>query len=244
MKKEHARSRRQKGGTSLELEVKGMLTPQEYRVLLAFFGKSNGWSVEQVNSYFDTAECALDKQKAMFRVRIRRGQCELTIKEPGGSQGSPETNQGPYHLGQIKMLFKQGIVPDGPVRDKLLALGVRAPLVHFGDLLTDRTEFGYEGCKLALDRNSYLGTTDHEIEMERDDPSADPSAVLLKLLGDQGIPYRIAYGKKRRFFDRLDALKKEEAKKKPAPAPAPGKQRPKAEPKKNRVPRDPNRRPS
>ena len=210
----------------VERESKSMLTPEEYRLLMDHFKKTGDDSVPQSNYFYDTEDLALDRNDVTLRVRARKGEYELTVKQKPKPQkltfmqflglskkpekeGRLETNHRPFTPEQREVFFKQGLVPDGNVKNMLASLNLLAPYHFHGDLTTMRTEFMYHGCKLALDFSKYLDVEDYEIEMEQSDLEVDQSQALMNLLATMSIPYRKAIGKRKRFYKRKKALMSE-----------------------------------
>lgn len=185
----------------LEHEVKALLTEDQYLKLLSFLKLKKEQMKSQTNSYFDTEEFVLEKNDAMLRVRMKKGEYELTIKEKAEAGARNETNHRPFSESQRSDLYLIGVVPEGNVKEVLDRFGFIPPYLCLGDLHTDRIEIPYKGCKLALDYNKYLSKEDYEVEAERDNPEADEVSVLLELLKDVDIPYEEALPKAKRFLN-------------------------------------------
>ena len=184
----------------VECEAKALLTESEYLQLRAFLELDAVGPKKQVNSYFDTRKFALSSQGLMLRIREKEGVHELTLKENISEGKRKETNHRPLTIEERDTLYGSGVVPEGNVKDALVRLEMLQPFVYQGHLTTERIEIVYKGCKLALDHNTYLETSDHEIEMEKADKGADEHALLLDLLKECGIEYRPAPTKVQRFF--------------------------------------------
>lgn len=184
----------------IELEAKGLLIESEYSTLLAFFELERDEAKKQVNYYLDTQDMRLNARSITLRVREKKGIYELTVKEDASEGGRLETNHRPLTSEQLEELRRYGVIPDGNVKDALNRLGVLPPFLYQGDLITYRIEIPWKGCKLALDYNTYLGTSDYEIEVEKDSESADEQQILTDLLKELDIEYRPAISKTKRFF--------------------------------------------
>ncbi len=133
----------------IEYEKKILLTENEYQVLKMTVCK-NCREVTQTNYYFDTADFLMNKKGITCRIRAKNGKFTAEVKnhnifEKDGSneeklfEGSEFCSEIFTHFG----LFNQG------------------------SLITQRTtrQKGSE-YKIVLDRNTYLGKTDYELEIE------------------------------------------------------------------------------
>ena len=186
----------------LEFEKKFLLSRSEYAHLLKEAPASA--TVRQTNYYFDTEELLLDRRGITCRIREKDGKYLATIKEHSASGGSLERSE--YAFGEWDTHFFDG-------------LGVSL----MGALITDRTTlFKDARCEIVLDKNTYLGTTDYELEAEylpNEEAYADAllSAIATRIsLGFAGLTpaaflARCGKGrsKSRRFFDRLAERKGE-----------------------------------
>ena len=132
----------------LEYEKKVLLTKNEY-VMLA--DKYIGLTVEsQVNYYFDTDDLYMNRNGISCRIRAKKGRYKTTIKNHGSKGLNCRLEEDIY----------EGDEFDSSIFD---ALGL-----HFqGRLVTKRTVLHRDAfCEVVLDRNSYLGYEDFEIEAE------------------------------------------------------------------------------
>lgn len=133
----------------LEFEKKVLLSEPEYRFL-----KENryraGKTAVQVNHYYDTDDFALSRQGITCRIREKNGVCTATVKEHQQTWAdcSVENSRS------VKDRY-----------DDLLFRNMK--LRYQGSLETVRTiYFLHKGISVMLDKNSYLGTTDYELEIE------------------------------------------------------------------------------
>lgn len=179
-----------------EYEKKFLLSGNEYAYLQKEVPASS--TVRQTNYYFDTKELLLNRRGITCRIREKGGKYLATIKEHGPSGGSLERSEEAF--GEWDTRFFDG-------------LGVSL----MGVLTTDRmTLFKDARCEIVLDKNTYLGTTDYELEAEylpEAEAYADAllSVIATRLsLGFAGLTpaaflERCGEGesKSRRFFDRL-----------------------------------------
>jgi len=187
----------EKSNEEIENEAKSILTRKEYLSLLAALALNWKSAKPQTNLYYDTEDWKLILGNTTLRVRQKKLGWELTLKRAAkDAKGVLEKNHRPFTVEQLEQLNADGTLPEGNVKEALGHIKVYLQ----GQLITDRIEIPYKGCKLALDINHYLGKVDYEVGMEREDPTADEKKVLLELLETVSIPYRAAVPKSKRFF--------------------------------------------
>ena len=133
----------------LEYEKKIMLTEAEYNAIIIILCKCAS-VVTQTNYYFDTDDLSMSKMGITCRIREKDGIFKATIK-------SHDTKH-----------------PDCSVEEDLVektefdpnifnTLGLR----YHGELVTDRIVMHKDSyCEIVVDRNTYLGATDFELEIE------------------------------------------------------------------------------
>ena len=147
---------------NLEIECKSMLTKADYLSLL----KNNKYqSYEQNNFYIDDEEFSLIKMKSGLRIRFKNNEYELTLKVKRGV-ARLEINQM-ISAQQFDNFINKNIFPKGEVEDEIISLGIKIEtLKMFGSLSTTRTDIFYHDSLISIDKNTYLGKTDYEIECE------------------------------------------------------------------------------
>ena len=187
----------------IEKETKSQLTEEQYLQLMTLLRFKIKDSKKQINYYFDDFDFKLFKHKLMLRVREKKQEHELTIKEPSSEDDRLETNYRPFTTDQFSNLKTNGVLPDCNVSLVLKKYNLLGPYIYYGQLATLRIEIFYKGCKLALDHNIYLGKEDYEIEMEKFEEDVDERQVLLSLLNSASIPYVPSEPKYKRFFKLL-----------------------------------------
>jgi uncharacterized protein YjbK len=192
---------RNESNQELEQEAKGLLTEQQYVLLLSHFTLERDSAKKQKNSYFDTLDWKLDSRNMMLRVREKKGEFELTLKEEAVGGDRIETNHRPLTHEQGIELRQSGVLPESKIQERMEELNILPPFMYQGDLITHRIEIPYRGCKLALDSNLYLDQRDFEIEMEKEEANADEKKALAILLQELNIPYVLALSKAKRFFN-------------------------------------------
>ncbi|WP_066395091.1 CYTH domain-containing protein [Neobacillus mesonae] len=183
---------------NLEIEFKNMLTKQEYEKLLHTFRIDEKQIFIQENHYFDTPEFALKNIESALRIRRKKDQFEMTLKQPA-SIGLLETNQQ-INKDEAAEAIQFGRLPSGKIKNILEEKGISFTAIqYFGSLVTKRVEMKYEIGLLVLDHSLYLNKEDYELEYEVKDYQTGKDAFI-KLLQDNRIPERKTMNKIRRFY--------------------------------------------
>ena len=132
----------------LEYEKKIILTREEY-TMLADQCKNN--MVEsQINYYFDTDDLYMNRKGITCRIRSKNGKYKTTVKNHCTDDRGCSVEE---HLCESTD-FKPQIFE---------AMGLRLQ----GELITERIIMYRDAlCEMVLDRNTYLGHIDFEIEIE------------------------------------------------------------------------------
>ena len=187
----------------LEIEFKNLLTETEYMSLLHSLGAKQLDFFSQENYYFDTQSEALKVLHAGLRIRILPNAAELTLKTPFGLHLLETTDK--LTLAEAsRHISNQTIKTDGVVAKKLSELGViMEELYCFGSLKTKRFEKKIAEGLLVLDKSSYVGKTDYELEFEATDHESG-KAFFNAFLNTYQIPRRTGKNKIARMKDALD----------------------------------------
>lgn len=187
----------------LEIEFKNLLTETEYLSLLHSLGAKQTDFFTQENYYFDTHTEALKNLNSGLRIRILPTTAELTLKTPFGlhlleTTDSLSLEEAYYHI------THQTIKPDGAVGKKLSKIGVAvSDLYCFGSLKTVRFEKKILEGTIVLDKSSYVGKTDYELEYEA--PDHESGIVFFNnFLNTHHLPRRIGKNKIARMKDALE----------------------------------------
>jgi len=182
----------------IEIEFKNLLTKNEYTMLLETFNINEQQIFSQENYYFDTADFDLQKYQSALRIRKKKNHYELTLKQPADI-GLLETNQI-ISSGDLTAAIQHNRLPDGPIKDKIIELGVNyEEMVYFGSLATKRSEISYHDGLLVLDHSTYLNKEDYEVEYEVKDYQQG-IIEFQKFLERFGIPKRKTDNKIKRFY--------------------------------------------
>lgn len=178
-----------------EFERKAALTAEEFETTKKSLDKiAKGHTFTQENHYYDTEDFSLKRSSRTLRVRKI------------GDSLVREHKHGKSSVGDVRVCTEDNVKIDGiPPFIKGKEIGESEDTLYFpvGILTTERTEYVIDGACIALDKSTYLGIVDYEIEVETDGVSALPSA-LSTLNIDFG---KAVVGKYHRFVKRLLKLK-------------------------------------
>ncbi|WP_233494512.1 CYTH domain-containing protein [Exiguobacterium sp. RIT594] len=182
----------------MEIEFKNLLNEKDYTKLMERYNTS-GSSVWQANDYFDTPTFELRSHGAALRIREKKTGLILTLKEPQ-DDGLLETHVSLSEQ-EAEDLFQYGLIHSSEMNQQLEKFELTTSLEHLGRLETERFEKQLESGLLVLDKSTYLGTTDYELEFEVTDYAAGKRAFE-ELLQTNEIPLRETKNKIVRFMDR------------------------------------------
>lgn len=183
----------------MEIEFKNLLTEKEYQQMMAYFHVTDDQCWEQENHYYDTPDFKLKSMRSALRIRILPETAEMTLKTP--FQGFLlESTDLISRESALKMTKGEKIIPFGDVLQKLDELDIdKRTLERKMALTTLRYERVWKNGLLVLDKSTYVGTTDFELEYEVQDP-IEGEHVFQKLLDQFDIPKRKTPNKIRRAF--------------------------------------------
>lgn len=191
--------------TNHEYELKYMLGKAEYDKLRSTY---DGPEFIQINHYFDTEDLRLYGSKIVLRIREKGDGFELTLKRkgkeiiPGEAVSSGETMR---ILGKTEA--EEILSGKAPVNRLLGAFPDIAALelAVVGNVTTLRKLISLDEKMPAaeLDRSSYLGKTDYELEWEIDPIAHDAAIGILARNGLEAAERRTGMSKYRRFIETL-----------------------------------------
>ena len=165
---------------AIEIEAKALVSAEEYKKLAKAFRGSPRYV--QTNHYIDTEDRYLAKEGIAIRIREKGQAYELTLKTPL-SEGLLEKN-APITYTQFAELRDFGEFPKTDITRFLIQLDIDVTkLKILTSLTTERIDVEYKGGLLSLDRNTYSGKTDYEIEFEYN--SLNGAKKIMKDLFDE-----------------------------------------------------------
>ncbi len=173
----------------IEREIKLMLTEEEYTTLAKSVCRHTSANI-QTNYYFDTDDLSMNKKGITCRIRYKNGIYKATVKKHNadGAECSIETD----------ICEKSEFDPT-----VFNALGLRFQ----GELVTERLKL-YDNafCKAVLDKNTYLGKTDFELEIEYCEAHKKKAGVCLENIANLLCRYGCVSDKKQ-FSARISRAK-------------------------------------
>lgn len=184
-----------------EIEFKNLLTESEYsKIRNDHF--SDGQPLHLTNYYIDNNELQLINNLLMLRIRVEDGKQLMTVKIPD------ERHVVYEYSGVTDIDLTEGAaidensIPEN-IREQLKKRSIRMDsLAIQGTLVTERFEKPLNLGLLVLDKSTYLGTTDYELEFEAPDISTG-QAEFTQILNNYGIVRRDEIVKSARFYNAL-----------------------------------------
>lgn len=177
----------------LEYEFKVLLTKEKYENL----SRSFKWSktFKQVNYYYSDKNGISITNNITIRIRKIKNEYFLQVKEPVKKENA-------LSVKKEKECIVDGVYDIIPteILNKLLVMDLKE-VALVGELETERkVNNEYEKTEIVLDKNTYLGIVDYELEVEYQ--SGADIEQILNLLKEK---YKISFnfpciGKKSRFF--------------------------------------------
>lgn len=185
---------------AIEIEAKALVSQEDYRTLVRAFKEAERYA--QTNYYIDSEDRILAKEGIALRIREKGGIYELTLKTPL-SQGLLEKTKT-IGMNEFTNLRDFGDFPHGDLEQFLIMLDIDVTqLKILTSLTTERVDVPYKGGLLSIDRNSYNGITDYEVEFEYNN-MAEAEKILLELLAEHKIKAPISLkSKSRRAMDSI-----------------------------------------
>ena len=163
-----------------EFESRVMLTEDEYLNIVSFYMREspNQHFLQNTNIYFDSDDLYLRRSHITLRIRIiNDASCELTCKIKG-ENGDQEINDD-LTKKERELLLKEGIFPEGMVKNHLLTLSYPLNVYHvIATLYNRRLEIQYDDHLLVIDKNTYGDVIDYNLEIETKDNISSANAKL------------------------------------------------------------------
>lgn len=188
-----------------EIEFKNMLTESEHsKIKNDHFPEKK--PLQLVNYYIDNSNLDLINNLLMLRIRVQDQKQLMTIKIPDQRHVVYE------YSGETDINLAEGVkinersIPEN-IREQLIKRNI--PVTDFaiqGALTTERFEKESHNGLLVLDKSTYLGETDYELEFEAPDVSTG-QAEFTHILNKYGIVRREEIVKSARFYNALKQQK-------------------------------------
>ena len=151
----------------LEYEKKIMLTKEEYTSIITLMRKYKP-VVYHTNYYFDDDNFSMNKKRITCRIRAKDGKFKSTIKIHGMQNSDCNIEQDLFEKTEFDCTFFK-------------ALGLQLQ----GELTTERIIVYKDSCfEIVMDRNTYLGQLDYELEVEYRKESEDKIQSILKNIAE------------------------------------------------------------
>lgn len=172
----------------IEIEAKALISRDCYAKLVKLFPSAERFI--QTNHYIDSPDRVLAASGVALRIRERGGKFELTLKTPL-SQGMLEKSNE-ITMNEFCALRDFGEFPKCDLRRFLVMLDFNIEdLRILASLSTERIEVEYEGGVLCIDRNSYNGIIDYEVEFEYNNMEG-AKKILSDFLTANGIEFEFS----------------------------------------------------
>lgn len=151
---------------NIEIEAKAMIDEVGYKKLMSSFESNDNHSYIQDNYYIDTDDFAVVNNGMGMRIRKKDDYIELTIKDKL-EEGKLEINQK-ITSEEFNDFLSKGLIPDGEVLSylrKKTNIDVKE-LKGYALLSTVRLDIKYKKSLISIDKSTYLGQVDYEVEAE------------------------------------------------------------------------------
>lgn len=178
-------------------EFRTLLTENEYKRLLSKF--PNAAVDIQTNHYFDTSRFTLRATDASLRVR-ERDTLTLTYKRSKGYIVQNITND--ITNDDFKDLLETKKLKPSDIANEVNRIIGTQNLENYMSISTHRSATKYGNGLIFIDKTSYLGTVDYELEYESKN-SYDGKKEFIAILSEYRIKYKKTDKKIKRAFQAL-----------------------------------------
>lgn len=169
---------------AIEIEAKALVRSEDYKKLAKAF-RGNPRYV-QTNHYIDTEDRLLAKEGLAIRIREKGPNYELTLKTPFRKGFSRRTSRSLATNSPSSATSANSRRRTSPVSSCRLDVDV-TKLKILTSLKTERIDVEYQGGLLSLDRNTYSGRIDYEIEFEYNS-MVGAQKIMTDLFAEHDIP--------------------------------------------------------
>lgn len=188
-----------------EIEFKNLLTESEYGKIQNdhFPGEK---PIYLTNYYIDNSELQLIKNLLMLRIRLQDSKQLMTVKIPDERHVVYEYS-GITNIDLTEnMLLDENDIPKN-IQEQLRMRNITINNLSIqGSLVTERFEKHLYSGLLVLDKSTYLGKTDYELEFETSDVDTG-KLEFTQILNNYGIVRREEIVKSARFYNALKKIK-------------------------------------
>lgn len=178
----------------IENEFKIMLTKEQYNNIHSLFEWDDEFS--QTNTYYDTPDLQMSDRHITVRVREIAGDFFLQMKLPAET-----TNNGA--VSRIELESHMDNIPQsisGELLSETSKISDLPDVSLLGELSTIRSKKLYPSVEIDLDKSTYFGKTDYELEVEYTDEAA-ASEIVSRIRSQAGLNmFAPSRGKIRRFL--------------------------------------------
>lgn len=164
----------------VEKEYKMLVSKEQFDKLCSLYENLN--FITQTNTYYDTVNRDIQKQKGALRIRERNGRFLFTLKMrqenlDGLCECECEVSENSVHALRSKEIIQL-----------LQEYHIEADIIPLTTLVTKRAVVETENAELCFDISTYGSHTDYEIEYEYKRPH-DGLSVFQKLLDQVQLVY-------------------------------------------------------
>lgn len=192
--------------TNIEIEAKVLIDEKGYNAVKNKYKEYSKNAYFQTNYYIDTPDFYLRKNGMSLRIREFDDSYEMTLKTPL-SEGLLEKTEEISKAAYLEMK-NNNILPSGKIKQFVISLGIDPQILKIqASLTTERVDIDFESGVFSIDKNTYSGKIDYELEKEGNNLK-EAEEFLQKICEEVNIPYSInKISKQARAFS---ALKKED----------------------------------
>lgn len=181
----------------LEVTFRTMLSQNEYLKLAEMY-KDKPANL-QTNYYFDTPRFTLKASEIVLRVR-KRDKYELTLRRKKGYNKIEITSI--ISEEEFKSFVEEGIIPNEEIKNDLADIIKEQSLTNYMSLSTYRIFFPHMHGTLAIDKCTFVGQTDYELEFEGQSYE-QTKKEFVQTVKQFGIVYKKGDTKIKRAYDAL-----------------------------------------
>ena len=192
---------------NIECEDRVMISESNYYdILTPLLRRSNEHPfILQTNIYIDTADHYIKNHIGVLRIRVIQPlNIELTLKIKD-KDGDKEYNE-PILFQNYQLFKEKNILPEGEIKQLLTQIlktsDLTSVLSPITTLDTRRYEEKIDDYLLVLDKNSYNGIEDYNLEVEAISVER-AKEVMQKYCKEYGIEYKPCKSKSRRALDSI-----------------------------------------